>query len=81
MARRRRPTYSPEFKAEAIRLLRTSADPAKKVARDLGVSVSTLEAWMRATRPPTDPALTTDERESWSSCAGRCSSYARSATS
>jgi transposase len=62
MARRRRPTYSPEFKAEAIRLLRTSADPAKKVARDLGVSVSTLEAWMRATRPPTDPALTTDER-------------------
>jgi transposase len=62
MARRRRPAYSPEFKAEAIRLLRTSADPAKKVARDLGVSVSTLEAWMRATRPPTDPALTTDER-------------------
>src|SRR4029078_7323321 len=62
MARRRRPTYSPEFKAEAIRLLRTSADPAKKVARDLGVSVSTLEAWMRATRPPSDPALTTDER-------------------
>ena len=62
MGRRRRPTYSPEFKAEAIRVLRTSADPVKKIARDLGVSVSTLEAWMRATRPPAEPPLTTDER-------------------
>jgi transposase len=62
MARRRRPTYSPEFKAEAIRLLRTSADPVKKVARDLGVSVSTLDAWIRAARPPADPPLTSDER-------------------
>ena len=62
MGRRRRPTYSPEFKAEAIRLLRTSADPVKKVARDLGVSVSTLDAWMKATRPLAEPPLTTDER-------------------
>ena len=62
MARRRRPTYSPEFKAEAIRLLRTSADPVKKVARDLGVSVSTLDAWMRATRPSAEPPVTRDER-------------------
>jgi transposase len=47
---------------EAIRLLRSSSDPVKKIARDLGVAVSTLQAWMRATRPPSDPALTTDER-------------------
>jgi len=59
---RRRPTYSPEFKAEAIRLLRTSSDPVKKIARDLGVSVSTLEAWLKATRPAAHPPLTTDER-------------------
>jgi transposase len=62
MGRRRRPTYSPEFKAEAIRLLRSSSEPVKKIARDLGVAVSTLEAWMRATRPPSDPPLTNDER-------------------
>jgi transposase len=62
MGRRRRPTYSPEFKAEAIRLLRTSSDPVKKIARDLGVSVSTLEAWMKATRPPADPPLNSDEQ-------------------
>ena len=30
IGRRRRPTYSPEFKAEAIRLLRSSSDPVKK---------------------------------------------------
>jgi transposase len=62
MGRRRRPTYSPEFKAEAIRLMRTSSDPVKKIARDLGVSVSTLDAWLKATRPAAEPALTTDER-------------------
>ena len=62
MGRRRRPTYSAEFRAEAIRVMRTSADPVTKIARDLGVSPTTLEAWMRATRPPAEPALTTDER-------------------
>ena len=62
MGRRRRPTYSPEFKAEAIRLVRTSSDPLTKVARDLGVSASALEGWMKATRPAAEPALTTDER-------------------
>ena len=36
MAHRRRPTYSPEFKAEAVRLVRTSPDGLAKIARDLG---------------------------------------------
>ena len=62
MGRRRRPTYSPEFKAEAIRLMRLSSEPVKKIARDLGVSVSTLDAWMKAVRPDAEPPLTSDER-------------------
>jgi transposase len=62
MGRRRRPTYSAEFKAEAIRLMRTSSDSVTKIARDLGVSATTLEAWMKATRPDAEPPLTTDER-------------------
>jgi transposase-like protein len=41
MAQRHRPTYTPEFKAEAVRLVRTSSERFTKVARDLGVSVST----------------------------------------
>ena len=62
MARRRRPTYSPEFKAEAIRLVRTSSDPVTKIARDLGVFPGTLRAWVDATRPAAAEPLTTDER-------------------
>jgi len=62
MARRRRPTYSPEFKSEAVRLVRTSTDSLSKVARDLGVQHATLRKWVDATRPPAAEALTTDER-------------------
>jgi transposase len=62
MARRRRVRYSAEFKAEAIRLMRTSTDSLKQIGRDLGVSEPKLRAWLAATRPaPADP-LTTDER-------------------
>jgi transposase len=59
---RRRPTYSPEFRSEAVRRVRTSTDGIPTVARDLGVSVWTLRAWVQATRPPADAPLTTDER-------------------
>ena len=62
MGRRRRPTYSPEFKAEAIRLMRTRSDSVSKIARDLGVSEVTLRVWLKNTRPDAEPALTTDER-------------------
>ena len=59
---RRRPTYSPEFKAEAVRVVRTSTDSVPKIARDLGVSVWTLRAWVNTTRPPAAEPLTSDER-------------------
>ena len=59
---RRRSRYSPEFRAEAIRLVRTSTDSLPTIARDLGVSVATLRSWVQSTRPPADEPLTTDER-------------------
>jgi transposase len=62
MAQRRRPTYTPEFKAEAVRLVRTSLDPLTKIARDLGVGPATLRLWANATRPQPDVPLTDDER-------------------
>jgi len=62
MGRRKRPTYSPEFKAEAIRLVRNSSDALTKIARDLGIQPGTLRAWLEATRPPAAAPLTTDER-------------------
>jgi len=62
MGRRKRPTYSPEFKAEAIRLVRNSSDALTKIARDLGIQPGTLRTWLEATRPPAAEPLTTDER-------------------
>ena len=52
MARPRRNRYSPEFKAEAIRLVRSSTDPLAKVARDVGVNPETLRLWVQAARRP-----------------------------
>jgi transposase len=59
---RRRPTYSAEFKAEAIRRVRTTEDSLLSIARDLGVTSSTLKAWVEATRPKPEVPLTDDER-------------------
>lgn len=62
MAQRRRPVYAPEFKAEAVRLVRTSSDSIRKIARDLGVNVATLRVWVNAARPQPEVPLTDDER-------------------
>ena len=62
MGRVRRQRYGPEFKAEAVRLVRSSSDPLAKVARDLGVVPETLRLWVEAARPPSAVPLTDDER-------------------
>ena len=40
-----RPTYSDDFKREAVRLLTDERVPLRHVARDLGVSVGALRDW------------------------------------
>src|SRR5688572_7496088 len=62
MARRRRPTYSPEFRAEAVRRVRNSDESLQSIARDLGVSAPTLTKWVEASRPKPEVSLTDDER-------------------
>ena len=62
MARHRRRTYTPEFKAEAVRLVRTSSAPVTAIARDLGVSVWSLRMWVKAVSGPSDPPLKEAER-------------------
>jgi transposase len=62
MGRPPRNRYSPEFRVEAIRLVRSSSDPLAKVARDLGVNPETLRLWVQAARPSTEVPLTDDER-------------------
>jgi transposase len=54
--------YSPEFKAEALRLIAETDEPIKTIARDLGVSSKTLHEWKSAARPEPREPFTEDER-------------------
>lgn len=59
---RRRPTYSPEFRAEAVRRARNSDESVLAIARDLGITAATLRTWIQASRPKPEIPLTDDER-------------------
>jgi transposase len=64
MARR---TYTAEFRAEAVRLVREAKRPVASVARELGIGQQTLSGWLKQAAideggGPTG-ALTTTERE------------------
>ena len=59
---RRRPTYTAEFKAEAVRRARLTEESLPSIARDLGISIGSLKGWIAATRPAPDVPLTDDER-------------------
>lgn len=59
---RRRPRYTPEFRAEAIRRVRTSEESVNSIAKELGISTASLRNWVEATRPKPEIPLTDDER-------------------
>ena len=63
----RKSQYPPEFRAEAVSLVRTSGRSMAEVGRSLGISANTLKNWVRADRQgrarAADPnALSEDER-------------------
>ena len=64
---KKKPYYTPEFKSEAVGLLRGSDKPVSQVAKDIGVSQSALRKWDRQAKidEGNGPAgaLTTSERE------------------
>ena len=61
---RTRPPYPPEFRRQAVELIR-SGTPLKQAAEDLGVSEPTLRAWLRQgdIDAGRSEGLTSDERE------------------
>lgn len=61
---RTRPPYPPEFRAEAIRLVKNSGDSIRQVAKDLGVSDQTLRNWVNQADVDAGKreGLTTEER-------------------
>ena len=59
MSTRSRRTFTPEFKAEAVRLVEASGGNIAKVAKELGIYDSTLGNWVRDARQasPEGPSL------------------------
>jgi transposase len=47
---RTRPPFPPEFRREAVKLMRESDKPLPQLAKDLGVSEQTLRDWRRQAR-------------------------------
>ncbi len=67
MAKRGRRTFTPEFKADAVRLAKAGDRTIGQVAKDLDLTETALRGWMRrsevdAGKGPAD-ALTSAERE------------------
>jgi transposase len=44
---RTRPPYPPEFRAEAVELIRSGTKSFRQLSRDVGVSDQTLRNWVR----------------------------------
>lgn len=67
MAKRKRRSFTNEFKAQAVRIVRESGKPVGAVARELDLTETALRAWVRQAAVDagggTSGALTTEERE------------------
>ena len=63
---RTRPPYPPEFRAEAVRLIRSGGKPLSQISKDLGVSEQSLRVWIKQAdldEGRRDDGLTTGELE------------------
>jgi transposase len=63
---RTRPAYAPEFRREAVRLLRSGARSPQQLAVELGCSPQTLRNWLRqeqADRGERQDVLSSEERQ------------------
>ena len=60
-----KPPYPPEFRREALELLKLSEKPITQIAKDLGVSEQTLYVWRRQAEVDQGKreGLASDERE------------------
>jgi transposase len=67
MARRKRRQFSPDFKAEAVRLVEAGGRPLSVVARDLDLDPKSLRQWKAEHQAEANPSpsgpLTSAERE------------------
>ena len=50
MAGKTHPTYTPEFREQAVKMVVDNSRPLAQVARELGINVKTLGPWVTAYR-------------------------------
>ena len=62
MSTRSRRKFTPEFKAEAVEMVRAADGNVAQVARELGIYDSTLGNWVRQAREEAAGAPTVEER-------------------
>jgi transposase len=63
---RAKPQYPPQFKAEAVELVRSSDKSISQIAKDLGVSANSLRNWVKQAQKIDQgerQGLTTEERK------------------
>jgi transposase len=62
---RTNPAYTPEFRAEAVRLYRSSGRGLKKMSEELGIAPESLRRWAKQSDVDAgrSEGLTTEERE------------------
>lgn len=62
---RTHPNYSPQFRADAVRLYRSSDRPLAEISSDLGISRESLRRWAKQedVDAGTTEGLTTEERD------------------
>jgi transposase len=67
MARRKRRSFSADFKAEAVRLCKLGDRNITQIAKDLDLTETALRAWVKAAEtsgaPSAENALTNAERD------------------
>ena len=59
-----RAPYPPEFRREAVALVRSSGKSGREIANELGVSYESLRLWVKQSKIDRgeEPGLTSDER-------------------
>jgi len=63
VVKRRKRSYTTEFRQEAVELVRKSGRPIKVVARELGIPPNSLYGWVAATGDATTERTSFVERE------------------
>ncbi|MBU0551445.1 transposase, partial [Myxococcota bacterium] len=68
MGKKKRPTYTSEFKGEAVKLALNSEKSVGETARDIGISETALRRWIERgeideAKDPSGPLTTTERQE------------------